>query len=400
MSTTTREFDPMSGTFFENPYETYAWMRDEAPVYFSERYGFHALTRYEDVHAAHKDTETFSSAYGVTLDVLQLGQNLRSNMLIMMDPPEHDRMRLLVRQAFTRKSIDDLEPLVTSVINGFLDDLEGRDGFDVVGDFAAPFPVEVISAMLGFPTGERQQIRHWVDDFLHREEGNPSVTPKGIEAYASLYAYILEQTKAKRQAPDDGLILSQLINAVVTDADGAEHRLSDDDVTAFILLLAGAGSETVTKLIGNGVVDFDEHPDAWQRVLDDASLIPPAVEEMLRLHPPSQYQGRYATRDVTLAGGSIPAGSPTLLVTGAAMRDPRAYADPDAFDIDRKGPTSVAFGYGTHACIGAWLARLEARVAFEQIARRWPRYAVDHDGLGRVSMSNVAGYSSVPITVR
>lgn len=395
-----REFDPISSTFFDDPYETYAWMRDEAPLYFNETYGFYALSRYADVHAAHKDTDTFSSAYGITIDVLQHGTKLDANMLIMMDPPEHDRMRLLVRQAFTRKSIDGLEPLVTAAINRFLDELEGRDSFDIVADFAAPFPVEIISDMLGFPPGERQQLRHWIDALLHREEGSAEITPEGIAASGHLWQYVGEQVRERRKSPDDGLILSQLINAVTPGPDGQDDHLSDEDVIGFILLLAGAGSETVTKLIGNGVVKFEEYPDAWQRVKADPTLIPQSVEEMLRLQPPSQYQGRFTTREVVLEHGTIPANSPTLLVTGAAMRDPRAYPDPDTFDIDRKGPTSVAFGYGTHACIGAWLARLEARVAFEQIAKRWPKYSVDHDGLRRVTMSNVAGYSNVPITVK
>jgi cytochrome P450 len=165
------------------------------------------------------------------------------------------------------------------------------------------------------------------------------------------------------------------------------------------LLLAAAGSETVTKLIGNGVMAFHRNPDQWELVLADPTLIPGAIEEMLRLNPPSQYQGRFATRDVDLHGATIPAGSPTLLVTGAATRDPRAYDRPDAFDIRRGGATTLAFGYGAHSCLGSWLARLESRVAFQQFREHWPQFAVDTDGLRRVTMSNVAGYSHVPVRV-
>jgi cytochrome P450 len=394
----TPEFNPLSSEFFDDPYAIYTWMRDEAPVYYSERWGFYALSRHEDVIAAHRDWETYSSAYGVTLDMLRLGQRFESNIMILMDPPEHERLRKLVRQVFTRKAVDDLEPLVLKVMTGILDPLMGSTSLDLVADFAAPFPVEVISAMLGIPEGERQQIRLWTDEFLHRDEGNPKATARGIEASASLYNYMLEQAKAKRSS-SDGLIMSRLLQATLVDDDGVEQRLTDEDVAAFVMLLASAGSETVTKLVGNGVVDFADNPDQWKRVVADPALVPGAVEEMLRLHPPSQYQGRFTTRDVELEGGTIPAGSPTLLVTGAATRDPRSYRDPDVFDIDRQGHTTIAFGYGAHSCLGAWLARLEARVAFEQIRERWPGYTVDRAGLRRVSMSNVAGYSNVPVGI-
>jgi cytochrome P450 len=164
-------------------------------------------------------------------------------------------------------------------------------------------------------------------------------------------------------------------------------------------LIAGAGSETVTKLVGSGVVLFDEHPDQWELVLGNDAMIPGAIEEILRMHPPSQYQGRYAVVDVEFDGGTIPAGSATLLLTGAATRDPRTFESPDVFDITRGGHTTLAFGYGAHSCLGAWLARLESRVAFSEIRRRWPRLAVDRSGLRRVNMSNVAGYSNVPVSV-
>jgi cytochrome P450 len=392
------EFNPFSDVFFDSPYETYRWMRDESPVYFSERWGFYALSRYEDVVAAHRDFESFSSAYGVTLDALSVGQRFDTNMMIIMDPPEHDRLRKLVRQVFTRAAIANLEPLVVDVVSAFVEELDGKDSFDVVADFAALFPVEIISSMLGVPAGERQQIRLWTDEFLHREKDNPAVTGKGLEASLAMHEYLLNLAREKRRSPDD-LIVSRLVTATYEDDDGVTHRLDDEDIASFSVLLAAAGSETVTKLIGNGVVAFHHNPDQWQKVLDDPAKIPGAIEEMLRLNPPSQYQGRFTTRDVTLHGTTIPAGSPTLLITGAATRDDRVYADPDVFDISRGGATTVAFGYGAHSCLGAWLARLESRVAFEQLRNRWPRFDIDTDGMRRVTMSNVAGYANIPLHV-
>ena len=392
------EFDPFSDAFFDDPYETYRWMREEAPVYHSDRWDFYALSRYEDVVAAHRDWETFSSAYGVTVDLLAMRQKMNTNMMIIMDPPEHDRLRKLVRTVFTRRAIDGLEPLVTKVIADFLDQLTGRESFDMVADFAALFPVEVISTMLGIPEGERQQIRLWTDEFLHREPNNPNATHDGVMASFAMHEYMLELARRKRRAPDD-LIVSRLVETTVEDEDGTLQRMSDDDIASFAVVLAAAGSETVTKLIGNGVVAVDQNPDQWQLIIEDAKRIPGAVEEMLRLQPPSQYQGRFATRDVTLHGVTIPAGSPTLLITGAATRDPRVYDRPDVFDITRNSSTTLVFGYGVHSCIGSWLARLEGRAAFEQIRARWPSFTVERAGLRRVTMSNVAGYSHVPVRV-
>jgi cytochrome P450 len=394
------EFNPYSDSFFDDPYDTYRWMRDEAPVYYSERWDFYALTRNADVVAAHRDWESFSSAYGVTLDALSMRHRFDElKMLILMDPPEHERLRKLVRQVFTKAAIANLEPLVTDIVTSHVRALAGEDHFDLVADFAALFPVEIISSMLGVPAGERQQIRLWTDGFLHREENNPFATESGVAASAAMGEYFLDLARAKRRNPDDRII-SRLVTTTYEDESGVTHRLTDEDIATFSVLLASAGSETVTKLMGNGVMAFHNNPDQWELVLADADLIPGAIEEMLRLNPPSQYQGRFTTRDVVLDGGTIPAGSPTLLVTGAATRDPRAYDRPDVFDIQRGGATTLAFGYGAHSCLGSWLARLETRVALQQLRERWPRFDVDTDGLQRVTMSNVAGYSHIPVHVR
>jgi cytochrome P450 len=392
------EFDPFSDTFFDDPYETYTWLRDNDPVHFNERYGFYALSRYDDVVAAHGDPSRLVSSYGVTVEMLMEKKRADTNMMILLDPPEHTHLRKLVSQAFTRRTIDGLEPLVTGVVTQFVDQLEGRDSFDIVADFAALFPVEVISTMLGVPPSERQQVRHWTDTFLFRRAGDPRTTKEGIEASLHMANYFLDLVRDKRKHPDN-LIISKLIEAVLPDGDGGNHHLSDDDVAAFSVLIAGAGSETVTKLVGNGVVLFDQYPEQWKLVLADEASIRAAVEEVLRILPPSQYQGRFALEDVKFEGGTIPAGSPTLLLTGAANRDPRAFGRPDDFDIQRGGHATVAFGFGAHSCLGAWLARLESRVAFAEIRRRWPSLVVDRQRLRRVSMSNVAGYSNVPVAV-
>jgi cytochrome P450 len=392
------EFDPFSDTFFDDPYDTYARLRDEAPVYFNDTYGFYALSRYADVVSAHGDPERLVSSYGVTLELLLQKKPMKTNMMIVMDPPQHTRQRRLVSQAFSRRAIGSLEQMVAEVIDELLDGLVGRPSFDVVAEFAALFPVEVISSILGVPEGERQQLRLWVDTFLHRDEGNPNTTQEGMEASLLMAGYFLDLAKAKRAEPD-GLLISKLIDVLLEDDEGNKQHLSDEDVAAFAVLIAGAGSETVTKLIGSGVVLFDQHPEEWDLVMADAAAVPAAIEEILRMHPPSQYQGRFAIDEFTVEGGTIPAQSPVILLTGAATRDPREYVRPDEFDITRGGRTTLAFGYGVHGCLGAWLARLESRLAFEGIRERWPRLSVQRDGLERVNMSNVAGYSRVPVSV-
>lgn len=397
MTTTAVEFDPMSDEYFNDPSEVYRRLRDEAPVYFNERYGFYALSRFEDVAAAHRDWQGFSSSYGVDLSTLSKHANYSSmKMIIMMDPPEHARLRALVSRVFTPRAVADLEPMIREVVNEFLAPLDDRESFDAVADFSALFPVEIISRMLGVPEGRRQQIREWLDLSLHRERGQVDPTPEGVAAMIESVTYYHELIAEKRAQPTDDM-LSRLTQVTVDRGDGVETGLDDGEIAGFAGLLGGAGAETVTKLIGNAVVLFDRHPDQWQRILDDPSAIPAAVEEILRLLPPSQYQGRYSVEDRTFEGGTIPAGFPVLLVTGAATHDPRAFDRPDEFDIDRPPSVSLGFGHGIHSCLGAALARMESRIALEELARRWRRLEVDTDGLRRVHMSNVAGYSHVPV---
>ncbi|WP_426573726.1 cytochrome P450 [Aquihabitans sp. McL0605] len=393
------DFDPYSATYFDDPYDLYRRLRDEEPVHHNADIGFYALSRWDDVVDAARDWSTYSSAYGIELDSLLAGEVIHDiDSLIMMDPPKHDRLRALVSRVFTPRSISGLEPMVREVIVGYLDELDGRDQVDLLSEFAAYFPVEIISRMLGIPAERRQDVRLWLDVALHREVGQRTFGEENTAAMVAMGTYFYELAVEKRAHPVDDM-LSRLTQVEVEDDDGNLVGLSDVDIAGFGTLIGGAGAETVTKLVGNAVVLFGRHPDQWQLVRDDPSLIPGAFEELLRILPPSQFQGRMTVRDVELHGTTIPARSPVLLLTGAATRDERAFTDPDRFDITRPPALSLGFGHGIHSCLGAALARMEGRIAVEELAQRYPRYEVDTDGLRRVQMTNVAGYSNVPIRV-
>jgi cytochrome P450 len=382
-----RAFDPYSETFFEDPWETYRWMREQAPVYHHPDLDFFAVSRYEDCVEVHRDFRTYTSTRGVTLDQLRnasFGAVVeQTGSIIMMDPPRHERLRKLVNRAFTARRIAGWEPVARRVICGFLDELTGRESFDVVGDVSGPFPVEVISEILGVPSADRQQLRHWADALLEREVGNPFPPASAMEAAVAFFTYMHELVVDRRAHPGTAMI-DDLIAAEVETADGGREQLDDLEVSYFIALLTAAGAETVTKLVGNGVMTFAEHPDQLAKLQADPALVSGAVEEVLRWRAPSV---------------TIPAGHPVLIVTGAANRDPRAYDEPDRFDIERVPPMPISFGHGIHYCIGAHLARLEGEIAFTELYRRWPDLEVDLDAIRYVHMTNVAGPSSVPVHV-
>jgi cytochrome P450 len=391
------EFDPYSNDFFESPYGTYRRMRDEAPVYHSGKYGFYALTRYDDVAPALKDFETYSSAKGITLDMVTAEKTeVLPGFIIMMDPPDHERMRKLVNRVFTPRAVASLEPMIRENISQFTNKLDPTS-FDAVADFSAPFPVEIITTMLGVPAEDRQQLRLWLDKGLEREHGAMGPSPASVDAMMRSGTYYYELIQERRATPQDDMI-SRLIEAEVVE-DGEARRLDDIEIASFANLLGGAGAETVTKLVGNAVVVFADNPDQWQQLQDDRSKIPAAVEELLRYEGPTQYQVRSSTREVTLHGVTIPAGSAVLLINGSASRDERVFPDPDRFDIDRvrKFRYNINFGYGVHSCLGAALARMEARIALEVLLDLIPRYEVDRAGLRRVNMTNVCGWSNVPV---
>jgi cytochrome P450 len=318
-------------------------------------------------------------------------------MIIMMDPPGHTVMRKLVNKVFTPRAVAALEPMIRQTISDVAATLD-RTAFDVVADFGAIFPVEIISAMLGVPPENRQQVRLWTDKQLERGRGDFHVPPEGVEAAQAITMFYYELVCERRANPQDDMI-SRLTQVDVARDDGVA-KLTDAEIAAFAMMLGGAGAETVVKLIGNAAVTFASNPDQWRNLRDDRSKIPYAFEELLRYQAPSQYQLRYSKRDVTLHGTTIPADSIVMLINGSATRDERAFADPDRFDIDRiPSGHNLNFGYGVHSCLGAALARMEGRIALDVMLDLMPDYRVDTAGLRRVAMANVAGWSNVPVQV-
>lgn len=395
------EFDPFSEDFFNGAYDTYRRLRDSAPVYYNPKWDFWALTRYDDVAPATKDHETYSSAKGATLDMVQAHDDAIPvpKVIISMDPPEHQKMRRLVSNVFTPRAIAALEDMVREKVYERIDALD-PSSFDVVADFSALFPNEVITTMLGVPKQARDQIRIWLDQLLERHPGGIATTAAGREGSMKTGLYYYDLVQQCRAEPRDDMI-SRLIETEI-ERDGQVEKLTDVDITGFATMLGGAGAETVTKLIGNAVVAFADFPDQWRKLQEDRSKIPAAVEELLRYEAPSQYQVRTATRDVALHGKVIPEGSAVLLITGSATRDERMFPDPDRLDIDRerKMGFNLAFGYGVHSCLGAALARMESRIALGALLDLLPEYEIDRSGLRRVAMANVCGWANVPVRKR
>lgn len=393
------DFDPFSDDFFENPYPLYVRMQDEAPVFHSPRYGgFYALTRYEDVAAALKDFQTYSSAYGIDLFMVNSGKPLEFQSMIMIDPPEHDRLRGLVSKVFTPRAISALEPTIRSIQEDLLRQTDGKDVVDVVADFSNWFPMEVISTMLGVPVEKRRWLRELLDVGLTREPGQLDMNEKNLDAMMQSGAYWYELIVQKRAQPGDDMI-SKLTQTELERADGTKTGLDDIEIASFTSLLGGAGAETVTKAVGSAIYMFGKHPEQWKLLVEDPALIPQAVEEVLRFLPPSHYEVRKNLKEVTLHGVTIPEGSAVMVIQGATGRDERQFRNANTFDITRTPGPILSMGYGIHSCLGAALARLETRIALELLTKRMPRFEVLEEGLERVNMSNVAGYSKVPVRV-
>jgi cytochrome P450 len=387
------EYNPFAWETAHNPYPIYRQLRDEAPVYHNEKLNFWALSRYEDVVAGHLNVDDFSSAHGVTIEGLEKD----APFLIVKDPPEHTAHRRIVGRLFTPRRVALMEPFIRKTAADLLDQVRDADRFDVVEDFSFRLPLDVISELIGIPPEYRTEIHHLSDRIAVRDE-NAGMTEDSMIATLDLAVLLTNLVAERRKSPGDDVI-TMLMNTPVDEEDGSQRMLTDDELAGRFLELSFAGHETVAKLIPNGVVALTWFPDARRELVANPALLPNAVEEMLRWDPPSHYQGRWTTREVQVGDTVIPAGERVILVTGAAVHDERKYPDPENFDIHRDIDRHVSFGFGRHLCLGAPLARLETRVAFEELLKRFPDFSIDESGVERRVNVNVRGLSRLPLVI-
>lgn len=396
MSAAALVYDPYDYGIHEDPYPIYARLRSEAPLYRNDELDFWALSRHGDVIEGFRDGERFSSANGVSLDPSASGPNAHRHMsFLAMDPPRHDRMRALVARGFTPTRVQELEPRVRELTRQHLGPALERREFDFVGDFAGLLPMDVISEMLGVPTGDRTELRRLAELLVHRQEGVHDVPPAGLEAALTLAGYYADLVGERRRQPAADLISA--LCAAEIDGDS----LSDDEIIGVLFLFVVAGNETTTKLLANAWYWAWRFPDERAKPFREPARVPDWVEETLRFDTPSQMLARTTTTEVELHGGAIPPGGRVLLLAGSANRDPDVFPEPDHYDLDRRdaGPFLASFGFGRHFCLGAPLARLEARVALEELVAGVADYDVDAHGTRQVHSVNVRGFAALPTSV-
>ena len=394
--------DPYNYDFHEDPYPYYQRLRDDAPLYRNDELGFWALSRHRDVLQGFRNSTTLSNKFGVSLDPASRGPHAAKTMsFLAMDDPSHLRLRTLVSKGFTPRRIRELEPRVNEIAVQHLDVMLDKarsspdSTVDYVNEFAGKLPMDVISELMGVPEPDRDQVRAWADGVMHRDEGVTDVPAAAIEASFSLIIYYQEMVAERREKPTDDLT-SALLEAEI---DG--DRLTDDEIIGFMFLMVIAGNETTTKLLANAAFWGHRNPDQLSPVYDDASRIPLWVEETLRYDTSSQILARTVAGDLELYDTTIPDGDVVLLLPGSAHRDERVFENPDDFVIGREiGSKLMSFGSGAHFCLGAHLARMEARVALTELFSRIRGFEVDEDNAVRVHSSNVRGFANLPITLQ
>jgi cytochrome P450 len=394
MTPTTLAYSPYAYEIHDDPYPTYARLRSEAPLYHNDELGFWALSRHEDVTAAFRDSARYSSAHGVSLDAAASGPHAHRTMsFLAMDPPRHGRMRALVSRGFTPRRVLDLEPRIRELTRLHLDAALDQGSFDFVGDFAGKLPMDVISELIGVPGSDRDEVRRLADLLVHRDEGVNDVPPAGIEAALTLVGYYSEMLEQRRRSRTDDLTSALLDSEIDGD------RLTDDEIIGFLFLMVVAGNETTTKLLGNAWYWAWRNADQRRKPFGDPARVDDWVEETLRYDTSTQMLARLATEDIELHDGRIPAGDRVVLLVGSANRDERVFPDADRYDLDRDTSDLVSFGVGRHFCLGASLARLEARVALGELVHRVSDYDIDDTGIRRVHSINVRGFAALPTTV-
>ncbi|BBY78105.1 cytochrome P450 monooxygenase [Mycolicibacterium parafortuitum] len=385
-------YDPYDYAIDDDPYPVWRRLREEAPLYYNDKYGFYALSRYDDVSRALPDWETYRSGKGTTADILFNNIEVPPGILLFEDPPLHDLHRRLLSRVFTPRRMLAVEDLVRGFCARALDPLMDRDGFDFVADLGAIMPMRTIGYLLGIPEEGQEQIRQRTDQNITVGDAAGDVS---ATVFAESLALFAEYIEWRASHPSDDL-MTDLLNAQVEEPDGALRKLERTEVLAYTAMIAGAGGETTARLIGFMGELLGNHPDQRRELVADPSLIPSAVEETLRFEPPSPVQARYVARDVELYGQTVAEGSFMLLLNGSANRDDARYADPDRYDIHRKGG-HLSFGQGLHFCLGSALARLEARVAFEEVFKRWSDWEVDYQTASRARTSSVRGWARMPV---
>jgi hypothetical protein len=384
-------YNPYAYDMHENPYPTYARLRAEAPVYRNDEFDFWALSRHDDVLAAFRNVDLYSNAYGVSLDPSAFSPDAHRTMsFLALDPPRHTRMRSLVGKGFTPTKVGAMEDRIRQITREHLEPALERGTFDFIADFAGKVPMDVISELVGVPRTDRPELRRLADLVLHREDGVFDVPPTGMEAALTLVGYYQEMVDERRRAPRDDLTSALL----VAEVDG--DRLTDEEIVSFLFLMVVAGNETTTKLLGNAWYWGWRNPDERAKPFRDPARVPDWVEETLRYDTSSQMLLRVTRAPVHLHGASIPEGDRVLLLVGSANRDDAVFPEPDRYDLDRDTSRLVSFGSGRHFCMGAPLARMEARIGLSELVGRVAGYEVDPAGIERV---HVRGLAALPTSV-
>jgi cytochrome P450 len=397
MTTTTADlyYDPYDRSIDADPYPVYRRLREDAPLYYNEPHDFWAVSRFDDVQRGLVDRETFSSARGSVLEFIKANIEIPPGIVIFEDPPQHTVHRGLLSRVFTPRRMNALEPKVREFCVRALDPLVGAGGFDFVADLGAQLPMRTIGMLLGIPEADQEEARDRANANLRTEPGEPMDVSADNIGESEFFADYIDW---RATHPSDDL-MTDLLNAEFTDQTGTTRRLSRDEVLMYVSMVSGAGNETTNRLIGWMGKVLGEHSDQRRELVDDRSLVPNAIEELLRFEPPTPHVARYVARDVELYGATVPAGSALLCLSGSANRDERKYPDPDRFDVRREVGQHLTFGYGIHYCLGAALARLEGRVALDEMLIRFPEWEVDSDGARRAPTSTVRGWDSMPVTI-
>jgi cytochrome P450 len=390
-------YDPYNVELNADPYPMFRRLREEAPLYYNETHEFYALSRFDDVNQAIVDHQTFSSARGAVLEIIRSRMVIPPGTLIFEDPPIHNIHRNLLSRMFTPRKINALEPRIREFTSRCLDPHVGTGRFDFVKDLGAQMPMRVIGMLLGIPEADQQHVAEHGDATLRTERGRPMTdNPNGVIATGEVFAEYIDWRA--RHPSDD--IMTELLNVEFEDETETRRRLARDELLLYLTVVATAGSETTTRLIGWAGKVLAEHPDQRRDMVADRSLLPAAIEEILRYEPPALQACRYVTRDVEYYGQAVPEGSVMMLLIGAANRDHRRFPpDGDVFDIHREARQHLSFGVGTHYCLGNALARLEGRIALDEILNRFPEWEVDLTNAELSPTSTVRGWESMPALV-